>query len=94
MADAGTDRGAGPNAIGARAQQPVRVQRAVRHLDPACAGFTAPAPFRAGPVGVDLDAVALGVGEVHRFAHQVVRRAVETYARRGAVDKPAAEIGA
>ena len=53
------------------AQEPVRVQHQRGHLDLT----VGPAPGRPIAIGVELDPVALRVGEVERLADQVIRAA-------------------
>ena len=52
-----------------------------------------PLPLGGHAVGINLDAVALGIGEVERLADQMVRRAVDLDLTFGGEIYPAAEIG-
>ncbi len=88
MADHGSRRCAGPFAA-VDGHEAGDVQPGIRHRDLALA----PAPQRAGAVGGELDPVALGVVQVDRLAHQVVRGAVQGQSDGCGVPQPAAEIG-
>ena len=55
-------------------EQSVEIERARKHFNSA---IDSPRPLVARPVPVKLDPVFIGIAQIERFAHAVVRRAIE-----------------
>ena len=91
MAHHRTVRHAGIVASVGLAQQGVEIEPVGCHLDLAARPAR---PFRPAAVAIDLDAVALWIGKVERFADEVIRGSFERQAPACGMAEPVGEIGA
>ena len=88
VADDRAGRSAAPRLV-VQGHQAGEIEPVIRHRDLAIL----PPPGGAGAVGIDLDAVALGVRQIHGLADEVIGRAVDLQPEPGRVPEPASEVG-